>query len=643
MKMQKEWQLNFDSAPFCNGSLHLGHVRNYVLGDIRARWLRKRGVDVTYLSALDAFGLPNEEGARRKGISPDRYVPRQAERIDRQVQALNLSYSRRPLPLYSEPSYYRWTQWLFLRIWELGLIYHKKEATPYCPSCDSFLASAQIQNDLCWRCEGAILLRESEQWYIRTSVYMDRLYEGINDLSGWSERARNILRSFMGRLEGECTDLLLDVTDRQFRVRLFSDATSQNHPAIGLRADHPLAVLLRRSETAPSVLQRSRRSERQTVRNPGFNLTINGSDLPVYIYSPGDLPAGIDALIISDPSCGTHRAEFSVQARTVDTQPSIVYRTQDWLVSRNRSWGTPLPAVACTNCGVSPVAETDLPIRLEVHGGDRHAKCGTCGTRQRVVARVLDCFFDDAWCFYATAPGVSESDNPFEAWRDNPPSYVHFHAGYDTFVYLHVFRFIGYVLHDLGYSPHPEPISFYHGHDVITAGGRKMSKRHQNAPDLDSLLERWGSDTVRLSVLVNTNPGKTISWSENRLRQAESFLALAIRLVRIGPGFGNGTNSVSAPSALTAIRKINARLVRVDKFIEEYRIGAALDQLFLATRDTVRTATRDHTKEVIGLCEHVLSFWKMFAPEIMVSSPNRSSTLRPGVSIERLSAIPGPA
>jgi len=348
-------------------------------------------------------------------------------------------------------------------------------------------------------------------------------------------------------------------------------------------------------------------------------MSLDGQTIPVYFYSPGDIPTGIDALSIHDPAVGERCAEPPIEARVVHTQPRVVYRTQDWLVSRNRYWGTPLPAVDCSACGLSPVAEIDLPVRLSVHGGNGHARCSSCGTLQRIVPRVLDCFFDDSWCFCATSsstsPARSASVNPFEAWRKLPPSRVHFHAGYDTFVYLHVFRFVGYALYDLGYSPHPEPITFYHGHDVVTAEGRKMSKKHRNAPNLDDLLERWGCDVVRLSVLVNANPGKTMSWSENRLRHSESLLATVQQLGQFMRKPRSTTCQPDAPSILKTLRRINARLHRVDRFIEEYRIGAAVDQLYLATQETIRIAKANDSEDVLELCDELLSWWQLFAPE----------------------------
>ena len=656
MQEPDDWELNFDSAPFCNGSLHLGHVRTYALGDVRARWLRAQGMNVFYATTFDAFGIPNEIGAEEAGLPTDVYVTHQIERITAQLSALHLSYDSSPIESYSCPGYYRWTQWLFLRLWDMGLVYDAAQPTPYCASCDAFLAHSQINEGQCWRCESIVVSRQSAQWYIRTTQYNDRLYSGIDGLADWSDRARNLLRSHMGRTHGWCHKLAVTVGDQQFALTVFmTESEIATSAALAVRSDHPLIKRLAADGvTFPDreLIQAAKRrtGESETPRAVCF-LRVDGRAIPVTVTPPREVPHGTDAIVtgVQDLDIPSNLADYDT---TLLTRSSVtVYRAQDWLVSRNRKWGTPLPLVRCAECGVQPVSGDSLPVLLPVHGGEGHSICSKCSSRQPLVDRVLDCFFDDGWSFYSTAPHRLSGENPFEAWKRRPASKVHFHSGYDTYVYLHVFRFIGYTLFDLGYTDQPEPIQFYQGHDLIIAGDKKMAKSMGNAPDLDDLLERYGSDVIRLSVLANANPAKTVVWSEDRLKQGQrimrsvqDLMALDLTAVdspgregragdapavdspgregRAGPDSGRANGSTLAAAQLQRqIDRITKRLDKVDLFIEEYRIGSAIDTVYTATRDVLRLSASDDRQNLVGLAGLVglrlklLSFWALFAPK----------------------------
>ncbi len=496
--MASDWLLNFDSAPFCNGSLHVGHARNYVLGDVRARWLRLRGERCRYVTAFDAFGQANagpptttDQGIRAAAAS----VRANTDRIQQQFIQLGLSHSSNP-PSSSDPGYYRWTQWLFLELWSAGLVHWECAPVLYCPTCDSALASLQSENGRCWRCAGAVARRRERQCYIRTSAYHNELVRGIDALRGWSARSRKLLDTAM-------------------------------------------------------------------------------ADGRTAISKSGDGAAS------------------------------------DWMVSRNHGWGTPVPAVDCPSCGIAPVRSSDLPVLHVVHGGSGSSYCDRCGRRARLVDRTLDCFFDDAWCFYAGARQWTPGDvNPFVLWRDDPPREVHFHAGYDTYAYLPLYRFVGRFLWQRGYTPRPEPIDFYHGHDVVTAAGHKISKRYGNGPDMDALLGLYGADTLRLSVLAGINPSRPLDWSDRQLTLAQRFFRMAQKLAAVDDGqFDVGSDT-------------SAALVSIDRFIESYRMAAALDRLYTASRDCLRQPLRSVQP---GHVQALLSRWLVFCPQLAAATRRSSS------------------
>jgi leucyl-tRNA synthetase len=233
---------------------------------------------------------------------------------------------------------------------------------------------------------------------------------------------------------------------------------------------------------------------------------------------------------------------------------------------------------------------------------------------------------DDCWCFYATVPDWNPDENPFEAWKRRPAERVHFHTGYDTFVYPLFFRFTGYFLHNLGYTPRPEPIDFFPGHDVVTLEGKKLSKSHENAPDLDSLLEEWGGGVVRLSVLAGSNPDREISWSTGRLELGRRMLDTVDQLVALQAACSEApqTEPVATNGGRAAAR-IAKDLERIDRFVGEYRIGAAVDALYKCSSAALRSGRTVRDVEMRRVCDGLISWWRAFAPENVLHAAPRVS------------------
>lgn len=609
MSASGTWELNFDSAPFCNGSLHLGHVRCYALGDVRARWLRGKGVDVRYATAFDAFGLPHESSASEAGLPTHEYVGGQIARIAGQLTRLGLSYDTDEHPRTCDPSYYRWTQWLFLTLWKAGLVHSEKRLLPYCQNCAEYLASSQVEAGCCWRCGDPVSSRASEEWFIRTSEYSSELASSVDGLSGWSPRARNLMHAFLGRKEGRSSTVRVDLQGSAFQFDLFVPEDVEM-TAIALSDEHPLAALLAARAEIGARLPELRIRE-DPLPPPLCLLEFAGNALPLYVRSSSDLPHQTDALGIASERA-VPASIPSLRASRVAGRPDVRFRARDWLVSRRREWATPLPAVNCADCGVRPVAEEDLPVRLPVHGGDGTACCSSCGTRQPTVSRRLDCFLDDAWCFWAAHPDWASDQNPFEVWRERPPDRVFFHSGYDSFVYLYLYRFLGHALVDIGLLHHPDVVSDYLGHDVVTADGRKMSKRHGNAPDLDQLLHEEGSSVLRLAVLAGANPVNPIDWSDDCLQRARRMLRTAERLRRrprvAQPSRGRNAETLAGPTPAVEAH-VSRLLERADQFMAEYRVGSAIGEVYLATKTLLRS---DGTNPELE--EELRTWWDHFAP-----------------------------
>ena len=397
---------NYDSGPFPNGPLHMGHVRTYVLGDIVARFRRAMGDSVLYATEWDAFGMPIEIEARKHGVSPRAHVERWIASMEVQMRRLGISYDWSAVRATCDPAYYRWTQALFLRWFERGVIERRLAAVPYCEHCDTALSRMQTERDRCWRCARPVERRRSWQWFVKIAPRAQSLLDSLDKLEGWSPQVRRLVRA-----------------------------------------------------------------------------------------------------LVDDRRAGIGR--------------------RDWMISRQRAWGTPIPVVHCEGCGPVPVPEAQLPVELPDdvdwgrgaegladHPDFRGASCPACeGAAVRECA-TLDCFFDDVWCQLA---GLSELDGPvrFDGARVSAWMPVdRFHSGLDTVVYLHLHRFFTAELHEQGELPFDEPILGHRGHEMVLARGRKMSKHLGNAVSPAALIKRYGADTVRVAVVSAAAPLKAIDWSD---------------------------------------------------------------------------------------------------------------------------------
>jgi leucyl-tRNA synthetase len=441
-----------------------------------ARYQRLLGKSVLYCTEWDSFGLPNELAALEQGVSPRDYTRACIKRIKSQLSRLGISYDWNRVPDTSDPAYYRWTQWLFLKLLKLGLVERCETDLPWCPQCQTTLARMQVVEEACWRCGTTVELRCTRQWSVALSRFSDRLLRTLGDLEGWSPRAKNLLRGFIA---GELGD------------------------------------------------------------------------------------------------------------------SSYV---RDWVVSRQRSWGTPIPLVDCDRCGTVPVTEACLPVILPDDldwslGPRALASCATfvettcpaCGRVARRETDTLDCYFDDIWCFLAAA-GPLGPDFSFGAETFAWMPVDRFHSGYDTFFYLHLHRFLGLLLAEQGILADAEPIGSYVGHDMVLAEGRKMSTHLGNAVSIGPFLNRPGADALRVAMLWAANPNRPVHFTDAALERAMRFLAELYTLYAACAGKVDSEDASRASDASTRTarnvrRQADAGVGRVGHFIEEYRPRAAVDEL----------------------------------------------------------------
>ncbi|HYM45231.1 MAG TPA: class I tRNA ligase family protein [Solirubrobacteraceae bacterium] len=569
------------SAPFTSGNVHIGHVRSYSIGDAYARFWRARGEDVLFAFGFDAFGLPAELGAIAGGESPGDWVARCAEHMTGQLQRLGYSLDWDRAFLSSDALMYRWSQWLFLVLLDAGLVYRGAGAVDWCDHCQTTLATIQVENGLCWRCHNPVRLIQRPQWYLRVSAHLqenDRRLRDLADSGVWDEVALSSQRFVLGRVDGIELDLgasdggaLTAFTPHGDAIALARFVLiSPKHPDIDLWATDP-AVRERLEDLRSGGLERGDRdAEAIPLIDTGRTLPSPAGEepLPVLISPVVDgrfgatavlgIPARdhSDALIARRlwPDVDDGAAEASADSERIPAdlppppgaRPAVRYRANDFSISRQRSWGTPIPVVYCaSDCGAVPVPAEQLPVLLPLDlkptgAGNPLAEredfvqtaCPRCGGPGRRETDTLDCHFDALWLWVPACVPPQERERPLQeifalddlrAWL--PCERVV--AGSDSGNFVFDQRIVTKALRDIGplaFLADGEPFAGCLFHEMVIRDGRKMSKHLGNVVDPDELVGTYGADTVRLATLYAARPQRSLNWSDSAILRCHRFL-----------------------------------------------------------------------------------------------------------------------
>jgi len=558
------------SAPFTSGNIHIGHVRSYSIGDAYARFRRARGDAVLFAFGFDAFGLPAELVAIEGGEPPNEWVNRCAAHMRKQLQRLGFSFDWERTFMSSDPLMYRWSQWLFLTLLDAGLIYRGSGTVEWCDTCQTTLASIQVEDGLCWRCHNPIRLVQRPEWYVRISSYLEENDRRLDELAAsgiWDEVALASQRFVLGRLDGLELDLtgphggaLTVFTPHADAVALARFVLiSPKHPDIdSWTADPNVRASL--AELPTSGLQRSARdAESLPLIDTGLTLAApTGEELPVLVSPLVDGRFGVtavlgipardhtDALIAQRLSLTADDSGEESAAPPPGARPAVRYRANDFSISRQRSWGTPIPIVYCDgDCGVVPVEQEQLPVLLPLDltptgSGNPLAEredfvnttCPRCGGPARRETDTLDCHFDALWLWVPVCVPPEERERPLDeifaledlrAWL--PSERVV--AGSDSGNFVFDQRIATKALRDIGplaFLADGEPFAGCLFHEMVIRDGRKMSKHLGNVVDPDELVERYGADTVRLAVLYAARPQRSLNWSDSAVLRCHRFL-----------------------------------------------------------------------------------------------------------------------
>ncbi len=597
-----------------SGHAHVGHVRNYIIGDVVARLKRLQGFNVLHPFGWDAFGLPAENAAIKSGIHPETSTLGNIAHMKGQLQRLGISYAWGRELATCLPDYYRWNQWLFIRMFERGLAYRRRSTVNWCPVDNTVLANEQVVDGTCWRCGTTVELKDLEQWFFRITAYADDLLASADELSQWPEKVLTMQRNWIGRSEGARVSFALDAWPGAIEVFTTRIDTIYGATFLMLGPEHPLAAQFADAAPDPKAVRdqiaRFRGQDRAgrvsgEVAKEGFFTgryalnPFNGERVPVWVanfilgeYGTGavmGVPFGDQRdfefarkydltihpvirpsdggpvpdvlamteglpeeglLVNSGPYDGLTSAEgrrqltAEAQARGIG-EGTVQYRLKDWGISRQRYWGTPIPMIHCPQCGVVPVPDDQLPVELPkvaqfTGRGDSplatipefvNVACPTCGGAARRETDTMDTFVDSSWYFYRFADAHNDQ-LPFDPAKVKYWCPVDFYSGGVEHAILHLIysRFFARVFRDLGMIDHSEPFTHLLTQGMVLKDGHVMSKSKGNVVDPDTMLEKVGSDALRLYVMFVAPPEKEVEWSDAGLDGSFRWLARVWRV-----------------------------------------------------------------------------------------------------------------
>ncbi len=657
-----------DMFPYPSGDLHMGHAEAYAIGDVSARYWRQRGFNVLHPIGWDSFGLPAENAAIKRNSHPAEWT---YANIETQAgsfanYAISFDWSRRLHT--SDPDYYRWNQWLFLRFYERGLAYRKGGQVNWCPNDQTVLANEQVVAGHCERCGSPVQKRVLTQWYFKITEYADRLLADMDALD-WPERVLLMQRNWIGRSEG--ADVSFEIEGRTDPISVYTTRPDTLYGAtfFVVAADAALAEEIcapeqrAEFEAYRETVQRSTEIERLSADRDKTGVflgryainPVNGERMPVWAsdyvlaeYGHGaimavpahdqrdldfarrfELPvrvvvqtgeadpaasgvatAGEGELVNSGPLDGMTKAA-AIPAITEMLEEkglgkaSVNYRLRDWLISRQRFWGTPIPIIHCEACGEVPVPDDQLPVRLpdDLRGADLaprgvsplasvsdwvNVACPKCGGAAKRDTDTMDTFVDSSWYFLRyCSPGYT--DGPFDVEQVRQWMPVDQYTGGVEHAILHLLyaRFFTKVLYDMGMLDCVEPFTRLVNQGQVILNGSAMSKSLGNLVDLGEQIAEYGVDAVRLTMMFAGPPEDDIDWADVSPSGSVKFLARIHRLA---------AETTSAPGADpaagdTELRKATHRTIdEVTRLVESHRYNvmiARMMELTSATRKTI--------------------------------------------------------
>jgi leucyl-tRNA synthetase len=628
-KWQKHWEENhffktykdadlpkyytLEMFPYPSGNLHMGHVRNYAIGDVVARFKKMRGFNILHPMGFDSFGLPAENAAIKHGVPPAEWTYANIENMKLQLKTMGISYDWDREVATCKPDYYKFTQWMFLKLYENGLAYKKSAAVNWCPSCQTVLANEQVVDGACERCETVVEKKKLSQWFFKITDYAQRLLDNLEVLPGWPEKVKTMQRNWIGRSEGCEFDLAIDGREEKMTVFTTRPDTVFGVTYMVLSPEHPLVDIIsagteqeaavkefvHRMQFISDVARTSTDTEKEGVFTGAYAINpMNNERIPIWIanyvlmdYGTGaimavpahderdfdfarkynipirvvikgeDSPADSDQMTeaYTGPGKMVNSGEYNGLAyeegkkKITDYMESIGigkgtinFRLRDWLISRQRYWGAPIPIIYCDDCGALPVPEKDLPVLLPENvafkpSGESpltyvqsfyETVCPCCGKPARRETDTMDTFVCSSW-YFARYCDPHNSELPFAKDKADYWMAVDQYIGGVEHAILHLMyaRFFTMFLHDINMLSVEEPFTNLLTQGMVLKDGSKMSKTKGNVVSPEEIIKTYGADTARLFILFAAPPERDLEWSDQGVEGSFRFLNRVWRIV----------------------------------------------------------------------------------------------------------------
>lgn len=599
--------------PYPSGKLHMGHVRNYAIGDVVARFKKMDGYNVLHPMGWDSFGLPAENAAIKHGIHPSIWTWDNIAEMRKQQKELGLSYDWDREVATCHPDYYKWMQWIFIQFYKRGLAYKKENPVNWCPSCQTVLANEQVVDGCCERCKTPVGKKNLSQWYLKITNYAERLLDNLDKLDGWPNKVKVMQKNWIGKSVG--AEVQFRVLDRDEQLTVFTTRVdtiygttfmvlAPEYPAVldmvaGTKYEKPVRDYISKVEHMNDIERTSTANEKTGVFIGRYAVNpFTKKHIPIYIsdyvlmsYGTGavmGVPAhdqrdfefatkfGIDIIPVVDPGdpdidLDNLKAACAAEGKLINSgefnglnnrvaidkfieviekagigRKTVNYRLRDWLISRQRYWGTPIPMIYCEQCGWVPEREENLPVLLptdvEFTGkGEsplatsrtfQDTTCPVCGRAAKRELDTMDTFLDSSWYFlrYCDPHNAKAPFAPHKAayWM-NVDQYI---GGVEhAILHLMYARFFQMVFYDMGLVQDEEPFRNLLTQGMVNKDGKKMSKSLGNVVSPEEIIGKYGADTARLFILFAAPPDRELDWSDAGVEGSYRFLNRVYRLV----------------------------------------------------------------------------------------------------------------
>ena len=675
-KIEKKWQKNWQRAkafrakiapdkkkfyllemfPYPSGKIHMGHVRNYTIGDVASRFKTLEGYNVLHPMGFDAFGQPAENAAIKNKTKPDAWTHKCIDEMEDELKKMGFSYDWEREVSTCDSPYYKWNQWIFLKMLEQGFAYKKASAVNWCPNCATTLANEEVIDGGCWRCHAKVEQKDLEQWYLKITEYKERLLEDLKQLRNWPERVVSMQENWLGKSQGVEIYFKLKGSGKVIPVFTTRPDTIFGATYIVLAPEHPLVKELIKGTPSESevlkfidkvakeskVVRASSDVKKEGIFTGSFAVNpVNNEEVPVWIadyvlmeYGTGAIMAvpthdqrdflfakehGLGMRIVIQPKeknikstdemseayegegAQVNSAEFNglsnqeakIQiAEWMDKKGTgkiqTHWRLRDWLISRQRYWGTPIPVIYCAKCGVVPVPYKDLPVQLPKdapftgEGGSPlgkvkkfvEVKCPKCKAKARRETDTMATFFDSSWYFLRFC-SPQFKDGPFDEKEAGYWMTVDQYIGGIEHAILHLLysRFFTKFFKDIGMINFDEPFNRLLTQGMVLKDGEVMSKSKGNIVDPDIMIKKYGADTLRLFILFAAPPETELEWDDRGLEGAHKFLN---RVWRIQENLKDKADPV-------LVRALHKVIKKVTEDFKEFKFNTAIASLMELT------------------------------------------------------------